>query len=178
MPISQPSFRVLLLSVIVAAALSSTARADESTPEAPAEEPENGISARLLGGVADAGDSQPLVGLGVAYERDFFDNLIAVEVALEGLATPESQVVVAELVLEKPIELNDDFGFYFGGGPTVGVEFVDGRITPGGGGLALVGVEWFIAGGLEVFVELDTAVLVFSEPDIEADLGLGVLYRF
>ncbi len=143
-------------------------------------EPEHGVSARLLfGGVSvpDEGDF-PLVGVGVAYERDFFENLIAVEFALEGLVSPVAQAVLCEVVIEKPIEVKDGVGVYLGGGPTIALHIVDGKPVPGAGGLALFGVEAVVTGGLEVFVELDAAILLFDQPVLEADVGTGVLYRF
>ena len=166
-----------LLAVVVFAA--SAVRADEAK-KAEEAEPENGISVRLLSGFADepGAEVNVIFGAGVAYERDFFDNLVAVEFALEALAEPDATNLVAELVVEKPIEINDSLGLYLGAGPSAGVHVKDARIIPGGGGLALIGGEWFIAGGFEIFLELDTAFLYFERPVVEADLGLGALYRF
>jgi hypothetical protein len=145
-------------------------------------EPQNGVSARLLLGAAhiegDKQSTRPLVGVGLAYERNFFENLIAVELALEALTTDNAQSYVAELVFEKPLELNDTIGVYFGGGPTIGVDVDGDRFVPGAGGLALIGGEWFFGGGLEAFVELDAAFFYFDEVVVEADVGTGLLYRF
>lgn len=154
----------------------------EGAADEAAAEPENGVSARLLFGAAhiegDKQSTRPLVGVGLAYERNFFENLIAVELALEALTTDEAQSYVAELVFEKPLELNDTIGLYFGGGPTIGVDVAGDRFVPGAGGLALIGGEWFFGGGLEAFVELDAAFFYFDDLVVEADVGTGLLYRF
>lgn len=143
-------------------------------------EPDNGVSARVLfGGVHAGGDELPLVGVGVAYERDFFDQLIAVELALEGLTSPRAQALLAEIVVEKPIELGESFGVYLGFGPTAGLHVEGAKTDFAVGGLALFGGEVVVSGGLELFVELDSAVLfVDGAPVLEADVGTGVLYRF
>lgn len=172
--------RPILLLAVVACAPAFADVVEEKAAEAKEEATENGVSFRVLGGGANEPgvESNVIVGAGVAYERDFFDNLIAVELALEGLVSPDSQALVVEAVIEKPIELNDSLGLYVGAGPTVGLHLKDDRALPGAGGLALIGGEWFIAGGFEVFLELDTAFLYFDRPVVEADLGLGALYRF
>lgn len=179
---------LLLSTELLAAEPAATVTAEPSTDDdvdddddEPAERPEtqNGVSGRLLFGsvlISDEG-ALPLVGLGVAYERELF-GLLALELALEGIASPKAQAVLFELVVEKPVELNDTFGVYFGGGPTVGLHVVDGKPLAGAGGLAMGGVEIFLAHGLEIFVELDAALLYFNEPILEADVGTGVLYRF
>ncbi len=143
------------------------------------DEPENGVSARLLLGsslLPDEG-TLPLVGAGVAYKRELY-GLVGVEVALEGVASPVGQAYLIEMLAEKPIEVNDVVGLYFGGGPTVALQVEDGKLVPGAGGLAMGGVEFFVSSGIEVFVELDAAVLLFERPELETDLGTGVLYRF
>ena len=80
--------------------------------------------------------------------------------------------------MEKPIELSDVVGVYFGGGPTAGLHVAEGKPIAGAGGLAMVGAELLVGGGVEVFVELDAAFLYFDRPVLETDLGAGVLYRF
>ncbi|MDP2341928.1 MAG: hypothetical protein Q8O67_13300 [Deltaproteobacteria bacterium] len=142
-------------------------------------EPMNGISGRLLMGGASVPEegSFPFVGLGVAYERELY-GLLALELALEGVVSPVSQAYLLEAVIEKPIEINDAVGFYFGGGPTVGLHVVDGRPLAGAGGLAMAGVELFLGAGMEIFIEVDTAVIYFDRPIVEFDVGTGVLYRF
>ncbi len=142
--------------------------------------PENGVSARVLfgGGHDDDEGSFLLAGVGVACERDFYDNLVAVEFALEGLSSPTVQTLVVEVVVEKPIELTETVGVYLGAGPTLGVHLRNGRPTPGAGGLAVFGVEAIVVGDLEVFAELDSAFFYFDGVEFEADVGTGVLYRF
>ena len=48
----------------------------------------------------------------------------------------------------------------------------------GWGGLALIGTEYALGGGFEVFAELDLALILLDEPELEADVGTGVMYRF
>lgn len=156
-------------------------RAEAKEGHDEADKGENGIAIRVLGGGSHVGAAEvtePLVGVGIAYERAFFDDLIAVEIALEALTTPVSSGGVVELVVEKPVELSDDVGFYFGAGPTFGVESEEGRFFSGVGGLGLVGVEWRLVGDLHAFAELDTAFFLYAEPVVESDLGLGLQYRF
>jgi len=143
-------------------------------------ETDNGISARVLAGATAVDHGQALFGLGVAYERDVAHGLLAVEVALEGLTSADASAVLLELVLEKPIELTDSIGLYFGGGPTLAwhIPVATHRTQMGWGGLALIGTEFEIGGGFEVFVELDVALILLDEPELEADVGTGVMYRF
>ena len=143
-------------------------------------ETDNGISARVLAGATAVDHGQALFGLGVAYERDVAHGLLAVEVALEGLTSADASAVLVELVLEKPIELSDGVGLYFGGGPTLAwhIPAASHRPQMGWGGLALIGTEFEIGGGFEVFVELDVALLLLDDPELEADVGTGVMYRF
>ncbi len=149
---------------------------DEKEQEAATE---NGVSARVLAGGAGVEGGIPMLGVGVAYEREVAEGLMAVELALEGFTAPDGSALLFEVVFEKPIELNDAVDVYFGGGPTVVYHVPKrGQAILGWGGLVLIGTEFAIAGGFAVFVELDTAVVMLNKPVIEADVGTGVMYRF
>lgn len=143
-------------------------------------ETDNGISARILAGATAVDHGQALFGLGVAYERDIAHGLLAIELAVEGLTSADASAVLLELVLEKPIELSDNVGLYFGGGPTLAwhIPVASHRTQMGWGGLALIGTEYALGGGFEVFAELDLALILLDEPELEADVGTGVMYRF
>ena len=148
------------------------------SPERGEIDTDNGISARIIGGVAPESDA-PLFGVGVAYERDFFHCIIAVEWAFEALTTNGDNVLLFEMVIEKPVELSEDVALYFGGGPTLLVHAPKrGQVQPGWGGLSLVGVEYDLGAGFDVFVELDTALFFLDKPVVEADVGTGVMWRF
>lgn len=139
----------------------------------------HGISARVLFGAAGVRHGAPMVGAGVAYERDVADGLLALEVAFEVLSSPEAHAALLEFVAEKPIEVTDDIGIYFGGGPTIGYHApLHTRAEVAWGAIGLIGVEYFLGLGFEVFVELDTALLMLPHPIVEADVGTGVMYRF
>lgn len=182
------SSSVLVLGVLAAQVPTEPGSADDTRRELierhgaePSEaETDNGLSARVLAGATAVDHGQPLFGLGVAYERDVAHGLLAVEVALEGLTSADASAVLVELVLEKPIELSDGVGLYFGGGPTLAwhIPAASHRTQVGWGGLALIGTEFALGGGFEVFVELDVALLLLDEPELEADVGTGVMYRF
>jgi hypothetical protein len=158
-------------------------RDDAATSAAAAREeaPNHGVSARvLLGGVVEAGaDASGIVGGGVAYEYDLSDADVAFEFAVEGLAGTGRSVGLGEVVVEKEVALSDGAGLYFGGGGIGALRSGRGGVVAGLGALAMVGVELEVAGGLEVFVELDGAVLVMGRAvEFETDVGTGVLYRF
>lgn len=175
------------------ALLSSTAEPDATAPSAeepasastsgePPEPPEplNGVSFRALAGVAHVDNGFPLLGVGVAYERSIAEGLLAAEVAIEGLTSPEAAGLLIEFVLEKPIELTDGAELYFGGGPTIAIhDFTRRNETDVGfGGLVLLGVEVALGGGVAAFVELDMALLILDEAVIESDIGSGLMWRF
>lgn len=153
--------------------------AEKHSPESGEIETDNGVSARLLAGTAELDHDGEIFGVGVAYERDLFHGLVAVEIAAEVLFSGADQILLIEAVVEKPIPITDEFTFYFGGGPTVLAHaFENGHTQPGWGGLVLWGVEYDLGAGFEVFAEVDTALFWIHAPVLEADVGTGVMYRF
>lgn len=153
--------------------------AEKHSPEPGEVHTDNGVSVRLLAGTAELDHDGEIFGAGIAYERDLFHGLIAVEVAAEVMVSGGDQILLLELVAEKPIALTDHATFYFGGGPTVLAHaFENGHTQPGWGGLALWGIEYDLGAGFEVFAELDTALFWVHAPVLEADVGTGVMYRF
>jgi hypothetical protein len=180
-----------MLSCVLAAVVATTAPVVEPVPDdarvlAERHSPEpgevhtdNGISVRVLGGVSALSHKGIIAGGGVAYERDLFHGLLAFELAGEYLLDGADQVLLLEPIIEKPIALDDHWTLYFGGGPALVAHiFENGRIAPGWGGLVLTGIEVDLGGGVELFAELDTALLWIDEPVLEADVGTGVMYRF
>jgi hypothetical protein len=153
--------------------------AERHSPEPGEVETDNGVSARLIGGVSALAEKGIVAGAGVAYERDFFHGLIAVELAGEVLFHNSDSTWLLEAVVEKPVAINDTLTAYFGGGPTVLVHtFESGRTVPGWGGLTLAGVEAEVGGGFEVFAETDLALIWIGAPVLEIDVGTGVMFRF
>ena len=142
---------------------------------------ENGVSGRVLAGAAglENGSAGMIFGVGVAYEHDFADGAIAVEVASEGIVAPEGTAVLAEVIVEKPVELAEGIGLYFGAGPAATLHVGEGEAKFGPGGLGLFGIEVEVVEHFEVFAEFDSAVfLIDAIPEFEADIGTGVMYRF
>ena len=140
---------------------------------------DNGVSARVLFGASALSHKGTIVGGGVAYERDLFHGIIALELAGEFFVDGADHVFMFESIVEKPVALTDDITLYFGGGPALVAHIREtGRVAPGWGGLALWGFEYDLGAGFEVFAELDTALLWVEEPVLEADVGTGVMYRF
>lgn len=155
------------------------ALAERLSPEPGEVETDNGVSARLIGGVSALAEKGIVAGAGVAYERDFFHGLLAVELAGEVLFHKGDSTWLLEAVVEKPVAINDTLTLYFGGGPTVLAHvFENGRTVPGWGGLALGGVEMEVGAGFEVFAETDLALIWIGAPVLEVDVGTGVMYRF
>jgi hypothetical protein len=150
--------------------------------EAPAHEfAENGVSGRVLAGAEglENGSAGMIFGGGVAYEHDFADGALAIEVASEGIVTPEGTAVLAEFLVEKPIELAEGFGVYFGAGPSATVHLGEGETKFAAGGLGLLGIEANVVDNVKVFAEFDSAVfLIDAVPEFEADVGTGVMFRF
>ena len=98
---------------------------------------------------------------------------------MEGLAGKDRSVGLGEAVIEKEVALSDGAGLYFGGGGIGALRVARAGLVAGVGALTMIGVELELAGGLEVFVELDGAVLWMERAvELEADLGTGVLSRF
>jgi hypothetical protein len=143
-------------------------------------ETENAISGRLLGGVLNVdGRTFQMWGAGLAFERIIGDGILAVEFAVEVLTSADATAFPIELVIEKPIELNESVELYFGAGPILVPHIVDGRFEMGAGAITVFGAEWEILGPLATFLELDTAVVFLDgRPILEADLGTGLIYRF
>jgi hypothetical protein len=140
---------------------------------------DNGVSARVLFGASALSHKGTIVGGGVAYERDLFHGIIALELAGEFFVDGADHVFMFEPIVEKPVALTDDITLYFGGGPALVAHVHEtGRVAPGWGGLVLWGFEYDLGAGFEVFAELDTALLWVEEPVLEADVGTGVMYRF
>ncbi len=139
----------------------------------------NGLSARTLVGTAALAGAGALYGVGVAYERDVFHGLLAIEFALEAFLGQDSTALLGEIVIEKPIEITDEVAIYFGGG-IIGVAHVEeGKgPRPGFGALTMVGVEYEFTKDWELFVELDCALIAAPAPILEADIGAGVMWRF
>ena len=161
------------------AAARARALAERHSPEPGEIHTDNGISARVLAGTAELDHDGEIFGFGVAYERDLFHGLVAVELAAEVMVSGGDQIVLLELALEKPVALSDHVTFYFGGGPTVLAHaFENGHTQPGWGGLVLWGIEYDLGAGFEVFAEVDTALFWVHAPVLEADVGTGVMYRF
>jgi hypothetical protein len=162
-------------------ATTTTAEARAVTAEPSELGTDHGLSARALAGaVAVPGlGGSPLWGGGLAFEQDVAHGAIAIEVAVEAMWSADGGAALAELVVEKPIELGETVGLYVGGGPTAVLHVFGERVVPGWGGLALVGVEVVVIDDWEVFVELDAAAL-FADARIalEADVGTGVMLRF
>ncbi len=153
--------------------------ATKHSPERGEIDTDNGISARFLAGTAALEGDGALAGVGIAYERDLFHGLIAIEWAVEAFTSDGDNVLLLEMVLEKPVELTEELALYFGGGPTVLMHaFENGHVQPGWGGLTLIGLEYDLGGGFEVFAELDTALFYVRGPILEADAGTGVMWRF
>ena len=153
--------------------------AERHSPEPGEVETDNGVSARIIGGVSALAEKGIVAGVGVAYERDFFHGLLAAELAAEVLFHNGDSTWLLEAVVEKPVAINDTLTLYFGGGPTALVHtFENGRTVPGWGALALGGVEMEVGGGFEVFAETDLALIWIGAPVLEVDVGTGVMYRF
>lgn len=153
--------------------------ATKHSPERGEIDTDNGISARFLAGTAALEGDGALAGVGVAYERDLFHGMVAIEWAVEAFTSDGDNVLLLEMVLEKPVELTEELALYFGGGPTLLMHaFENGHVQPGWGGLTLIGLEYDLGGGFEVFAELDTALFFVRGPILEADAGTGVMWRF
>lgn len=181
--LASPSAAEVTVDVVGATRTPEQARHQElnarHSPERGEVDTDNGLSARLLAGTAELEGDGALFGVGIAYERDFFHGIVAVEWAVEAFTTDGDNVLLFEMVLEKPVELTEDLAFYFGGGPTALLHaFENGHVQPGWGGLVLAGVEYDLGAGFEVFVEMDTALFYVLGPVLEADVGTGVMWRF
>jgi hypothetical protein len=168
-------------SIVLLASLCSTlALAAEAEPETDAPHHEetfdNGVSVRMLSGRTwPEQESAPLVGVGAALEHEFFDGGLIIELAAEWLHEPARNAGLFELVAEHGFDVTEHTLIAVGAGPLFALALEE---DPGWGGVAVVALETELAPRLELFVELDAAVVFAPSAVFETDLGTGVLWKF
>jgi hypothetical protein len=154
----------------------SSAQTDEATSTQGDGEHDSGVSVRVLSGRTwlDT-DSAPLIGFGLALEHEFFDGQLIVEVAGEWLHDPDRNAGLFEALAEHGIPITDRTSIVVGAGPVFAAAL---EHNPAWGGLAVIALETELAPRLQLFVELDGAVLFDPEVVLETDLGTGVMWSF
>lgn len=139
-------------------------------------ETDSGVSVRVLSGRTwlDT-DSAPLLGVGVALEHEFFDDQLIVELAVEYLHDPDRNAALFELIGEHNFAITEHTEVVLGAGPVFAAAL---EATPAWGGVCVLALETELAPRLQLFVELDAAVLFDPELVLETDLGTGVMWSF
>lgn len=171
---------VMSPSIVLLASLCSTpalaAEADAETAPHREETFDNGVSARVLSGRTwlDT-DSAPLIGFGLALEHEFLEGELIVEVAGEWLHDPDRNAALFEALAEHGFPITDRTSIVVGAGPVFAAAL---EHNPAWGGLAVIALETELAPRLQLFVELDGAVLFDPEVVLETDLGTGVMWTF